>query len=120
MSKVYLYHNPRCSKSREVLALLKARDIEIDIRLYLETGLAAEEICLIQRQLNIPFIEMIRSSESIFSALSLSDASSDDVCIKALLEHPILLQRPIVLRGAQGVIGRPPELVMQLFEGQSC
>lgn len=115
MKQLTIYHNPRCSKSRETLALLQKKNCLITIVEYLKTPLTTPQIKTLLKQLNIKPIDMIRTKESCFSALKLSLSSTDAELIKAMSENPILIERPIIADGKDAVIGRPPENVLKLL-----
>lgn len=113
---VTLYHNPRCSKSREALALLEKRGVAPEVIRYLDTPLSAKDIKTLLKQLNVSPRELLRTNEDAYKALNLSDpATTDGAIIKALTENPKLLQRPIAVKGDRAVIGRPPETVLELL-----
>ncbi len=117
---ITIFHNPRCSKSRETLALLdtlnKAGE-PVDVVEYLKAPPSVAQLKALHRQLGRPLIEMVRDNEAPFTDLGLGDKGTSDATIyAAIVEHPILLQRPIVVRGDKAVIGRPPESVAVLFE----
>lgn len=117
MAKVTLYHNPRCSKSRAALALLEQEGIKPEIRLYLETPPTKAELKTLLKQLGIPVRDMLRTGEEAYEELALGQNSlSDDELLTAIAAEPILLQRPIAVSGQQAIIGRPPELVLELLE----
>ncbi len=109
-----LWHNPRCAKSREALALLKERGIEPDIRLYLKAPPIEDEIVELLRRLRIPAIELVRTKEAAFRDLGLADAD-DTALVAAMAANPVLIERPILDDGRRAVIGRPPEKVLQLL-----
>lgn len=111
-----LYHNPRCSKSRQVLALLEEKGVEAQIRLYLEKPPTARELKTLLSQLGIGARALLRTGEKIYKELNLKDDDlSEAALIKAMVNHPILIERPIVIKGDRAVIGRPPEKVMGLL-----
>lgn len=113
---ITLYHNPRCSKSRQALALLKEHNIEPEIRLYLDNPPSATELKKLLTQLNISARELLRTGEDAYKELNLKDEHlSDTVLIKAMVEHPKLIERPIAVKGEQAVIGRPPENLLALL-----
>ncbi|WP_025599249.1 arsenate reductase (glutaredoxin) [Burkholderia sp. WSM2230] len=117
---ITIYHNPHCSKSRstcELIATLYNRDEEpTQIIEYLKQPLSIEQLHDLNRQLGCPVREMIRDSEPEYKELGLSDVTlSDAQLYEALAAHPVLLQRPIVVRNGRAVIGRPPETVATLF-----
>ena len=116
MSEVTLYHNPRCSKSRQTLALLEERGIEPEIIKYLETPPDAAAITGLLGKLGIDAIELIRRGEAPFAELGLAGKEGDDAAlIEAMVSHPVLIQRPIVVSGEQARIGRPPEDVLDIL-----
>ena len=116
MSEVTLYHNPRCSKSRQTLALLEERGIEPEIIEYLETPPDAATITGLLDKLGIPAIELIRRGEAPFAELGLAGKEDDDgALVEAMVSHPILIERPIVVAGDQARIGRPPEAVLDIL-----
>ena len=116
MSEVTLYHNPRCSKSRQPLALLEERGIEPEIIEYLKTPPDAATITGLLDKLGIPAIELIRRGEAPFAELPLAGKEDDDgALVEAMVSHPILIERPIVVAGDQARIGRPPEAVLDIL-----
>tara|TARA_B100000963_G_C22428831_1_gene581140 strand:- start:438 stop:788 length:351 start_codon:yes stop_codon:yes gene_type:complete len=110
-----IWHNPRCSKSRAVLNFLKDRSIDVKVFYYLKESIKSEDLVLIVKKLSIPTIELVRTNEKIFRALGLSQNSKDEVLIKAMVQNPILIERPLIISGERAVIGRPPENVLKLF-----
>lgn len=111
-----IYHNPRCSKSRQTLALLEEKNLHPEIRLYLKEPPSIEEITTLLTQLAITPLELMRTKESIYKALNLNKNSSDTDRIKAMHEHPSLIERPIVIHNDKAKLGRPPEQVLDLFQ----
>jgi len=109
-----IYHNPRCSKSNEALDLLRQRQMDPSIVYFLETPLTVRELEQIVALLKVEAKEIVRTQEPVFSTLSL-DLSNHDQVIAAIIAHPELLQRPIVLHAGRAVIGRPPERVLELI-----
>jgi len=113
---IKIYHNPRCSKSRQTLALLKERDIEPVIVDYLNNPLTKKELKTITTMLNCTVRDIIRRSESEFKENNLKDQQlSDDDLYDAIVKMPKLLQRPIVVNGEKAAIGRPPEDVLSIL-----
>jgi arsenate reductase len=110
-----LLHNPRCSKSRAAKALLEERGVAFDERRYLEDPLSREELEELARRLGRPAGEWIRKGEGAYAEAGLTEASSDEERLRALAAHPILLERPILVRGARAVVGRPPERLLELL-----
>lgn len=114
---VTIWHNPRCSKSRQTLELLKSKGVEPKVREYLKEPPSKAEIERLIDQVGGDPRELIRDGEAEFKTLKLrkADLAKTDI-VKAILAHPVLLQRPIVLKGARGAIGRPPEAVLPLLK----
>ncbi len=113
---VALYHNPRCSKSRDALNLLREKGIEPEIILYLETPPDAKTLKLLLAQLGIAPRDLLRKGEDAYKELGLADNSlSDTALINAMVAHPKLIERPIAIKDGKAVIGRPPENVLQLL-----
>ena len=109
-----IFHNPRCSKSRATLNIIIENNIKPSITLYLENPLSEEEIRIIIKKLDTTANNIIRKNEDIYKKLNLKDAD-EETLIKKISENPILLERPIVVRGNKAIIGRPPENVKILF-----
>jgi len=117
MTQVTIYHNPNCSKSRATLSILEAHNIEADIRLYLEQAPTAVELAELLQALQMEPEDILRSSESILQTMEITIEGLDHSgIIKLMIEHPILMQRPIVRRGDRAIIGRPPENVLALID----
>ena len=113
---VTIYHNPRCSKSRQTLALLEERDVNPEIVLYLEAPLSTDVIATILEKLGKSPRDIMRKGEAPYKDLNLSDATKADAAlILAMAENPILIERPIVVSGAKAAIGRPPEAVLDIL-----
>ncbi len=116
MTDATLYHNPRCSKSRAALELLQARGVDPSIVRYLETPPTDAELRALLRKLDIPARQLLRSSEDEYKSLGLADPTLDeDALIRAMLEHPKLIERPILIVGERAVVGRPPERILELL-----
>ncbi|HCS63638.1 MAG TPA: arsenate reductase (glutaredoxin) [Cellvibrio sp.] len=113
---VTLYHNPRCSKSREALNLLREQGQEPEIVLYLETPPNAKTLKALLGKLGIGARDLLRKGEDAYKELNLADGKlSDAALIKAMVENPKLIERPIAINGDKAVIGRPPENVLQII-----
>lgn len=111
---ITIWHNPRCSKSRDTLALIEASGHPFVIRRYLEDTPTEHELKAAQSALGVPVIDMVRRGEKAFRELALNDVD-DATLLLALTQHPILIERPIVLHMSRAVIGRPPENVLKLL-----
>ncbi len=113
---VSIYHNPRCSKSRQTLALLEARGISPDIVLYLDTPPSAAALKKLLKQLGISARELLRKGEEAYKTNHLKDPSlSDDALIVAMTQFPKLIERPIVIANNKAALGRPPENVLDIL-----
>jgi arsenate reductase (glutaredoxin) len=110
-----IYHNPACTKSRETLALIRARGHEPQIVEYLKNPPSEAELTAIVRKLGIKPLELIRRNEQVFKDKYAGKTLGDKEWITAMVKDPILIQRPIVVRGAAAAIGRPPEDVERLL-----
>lgn len=114
---IEFWHNPRCSKSRQALALLEEAKASLTIRRYLDDAPSLAEIKFACGALGLAKpIEMMRKGEKRFRELGLSVDSSDDALFAAMADNPILIERPLALKGERAVIGRPPETVLNLFD----
>lgn len=109
------WHNPRCSKSRAGLALLQDRGAQVTPRLYLKQPPTVAELRAVKSALGLPAIEMMRTGEAAFKDLGLDPDSDEETLLAAMAEHPILIERPIGIRGGTAVIGRPPEALLGLL-----
>lgn len=113
---VTILHNPRCSKSRATLTLLKDNGVEPEIVEYLEAPPAPAELESILDKLGLEPRDVIRKGEKVYKELDLADpALPDAALITAMVEHPILIERPIVVNGDKAAIGRPPENVLEIL-----
>lgn len=113
---VTILHNPRCSKSRQTLALLKERGVEPEIVEYLATPPTTQGLKEILAKLGLGPRDIIRKGEAIYKELELGDSSlPDNALITAMVEHPILIERPIVMKGDKAAVGRPPESVLEIL-----
>ncbi|MDE0747915.1 MAG: arsenate reductase (glutaredoxin) [Porticoccaceae bacterium] len=113
---ITIYHNPRCSKSRQTLDILHSASVELDIVLYLETPIDKPTLISLLAKLNMAPGEIIRRSESQFKENYLGDTDITDAqLIDAMLKYPKLIERPIVVSGDRAVIGRPPENVREIM-----
>ncbi|MBF6630876.1 MAG: arsenate reductase (glutaredoxin) [Comamonas sp.] len=116
MSDITIFHNNRCSNSRGALALLQARGIEPNIVDYIATPLTAPELSELVAHLGVPVRELLRSKEAAYQALDLGNPSlSDAEIILAVAQHPVLLNRPIVVTSKGAALCRPPEKVLELL-----
>jgi len=116
MEKVTIFHNPRCSKSRNALALLEEKGVELEVVKYLETSLTKESLKEILKMLGMSARELMRTKEEIYKSLGLKDVEDEEKLIEAMVENPKLIERPIVIKEGKAVIGRPIENVVALID----
>jgi len=113
---ITLYHNPKCSKSRETLELLKQNGITPTIIEYLKTPPTAETLKKILIQLGMAPRDLMRKKEEVYAECRLDDPSlSEGALIDYMVKHPILIERPIVLANGRAALGRPPEQVLEIL-----
>lgn len=114
---VAIYHNPRCSKSRETLKLLEERGIKPDVILYLETPPSVDTLQELVSKLGLGSArDLMRKGEEIYKELNLADpAINEQQLLQALADHPRLIERPIVLAQGKARLGRPPEQVLEIL-----
>ena len=110
-----IYHNPRCSKSRQTLALIEEKGGKAEIVEYLKYVPTKAELKEILSMLNIPAEKLLRKGEAIFKEKYKGKDLSQDEWIEAMIENPKLIERPIVIEGNKAVLGRPPENVLELL-----
>ena len=111
----FILHNPRCSKSREALAFARDAGVELPVREYLREPLSVDELRRIVKMLGVRPIDIVRRKEKEFAKLGLGDDTPDEEVLRAMAAHPILIERPIVVRGGQAVVGRPTERIRKLL-----
>ena len=116
MNAYTIYHNPKCTKSRATLALLQEHGVEPRVVEYLKTPPTATELKAIVAKLGIEPEQLVRKGEEVFKARYAGKVLTDAQWIDAMVKHPILIERPIVVSGARAVIGRPPENVLPLLK----
>jgi arsenate reductase len=113
---VTIYHNPRCSKSRQALALLNERGLEVEIVEYLKSPPDAATLAGLLDGLGLDPRQLMRKQEAAYAELALDDPALDRAAlIAAMVENPILIERPIVVAGARVALGRPPEAVLEIL-----
>lgn len=115
MSTVTIFHNPRCSKSRQTLELLKSKGVEPEIVEYLKTPPNAAELERILNLLDKSPRELMRTKEAIYKELGLADENDNAKLVTAMVNNPKLIERPIVITDNKAAIGRPPEAVLDIL-----
>jgi len=117
MSTVQIWHNPKCSKSRNAVALLEEEGVEAEVVKYLETPHTNEEIKSLLKMLNISARALMRTKEEIYKELGLKEVDDEEKLITAMVENPRLIERPIVIKDGKAAIGRPIENIIELIKG---
>ena len=115
MQNVKIWHNPRCSKSRNVAALLEEKGVEAEVVKYLDTPPSKEEIIEVLKMLNISARQLMRTKEDIYKTLDLKNETDDEKLIDAMVKNPKLIERPIVIKDGKAAIGRPIENIIDLL-----
>ena len=116
MNKITIWHNPRCSKSRNAAKLLEEQGIEAEMVKYLDTPPSKEEIKEVLKMLGIPARELMRTKEDIYKELGLKEVEDEEKLIEAMAEHPKLIERPVVIKDGKAAIGRPIEKIIELLD----
>ncbi|WP_299426181.1 arsenate reductase (glutaredoxin) [uncultured Shimia sp.] len=111
---ITIWHNPRCSKSRQTLELVEAKG-EVTVRRYLEGAPSLQELREVQVLLGVPVIDMMRPKEALFKELGLSKSDDNATLLAAMAQNPKLIERPIVLANGKAALGRPPEAVLDIL-----
>ena len=111
MKSVKIWHNPRCAKSREALAVLEENDCESEIVKYLDLALDAKEIKNTLKMLGISARELMRVTEAVYKELNLKEETDEDKLIEAMAQNPKLIQRPILFKDGKAIIGRPASVI---------
>lgn len=116
MSKVCIYHNPRCSKSRQALTLLEQQGEELEIIEYIDNPLDSAALSELLTQLGMSARELIRKGEDTYRELNLANPDlSEAELVQAMVDYPRLIERPIVIRDGKAIVARPPERVLELY-----
>ena len=115
-NKITIYHNPKCSKSRKALEIIRSKNIEPTIILYLKSKLSKTEVKNLLSKLGLSIRDILRTGEDEYKKNNLKNENlSDDKLIEFLIKFPRLLERPIVVKNSKAVIGRPPENILNLL-----
>lgn len=115
MSQIQILHNPRCSKSRQTLALLEEQGYQPEVIQYLKTPLDQQQLSDLQQKLGFDSVrQMMRSKETLYKTLNLAQATEQQL-LDAMAENPVLLERPVVIAANKARIGRPPEQVLDIL-----
>ena len=116
MANITIWHNPRCSKSRNAVTLLEEKGIDADVVKYLDTPPTKEELVALLKMLGISARELMRTKEAIYRELNLKEETDEDKLIEAMVENPKLIERPIVIKDGKAAIGRPIENIIDLLD----
>lgn len=116
MAKVTIWHNPRCSKSRNSMTLLEEKGVDAEVVKYLDTPPTKEEFKTLLSQLGMSARELMRTKEDIYKELNLKDETNEDKLIEAMVANPKLIERPIVIKDGKAAIGRPIENIVELIK----
>jgi arsenate reductase (glutaredoxin) len=112
---ITIYHNPRCSKSREGVCLLEEKGIEFETFKYLDEKITKRELTSIIKKLKIKPIELVRVKETLWKEKYQNQELTDDEVIAIMLKNPVLIERPIIINGNKAVIGRPIERIFEII-----
>jgi len=115
MPDITIYHNSRCSKSRNALQILEEKGLPFKVRNYLQEPLQEAEIRQLLKKLKLPAEALIRKSEPLYKEYFKSTPPDEESCIRAMVLHPQLIERPVVVHGQKAVIARPPEKVLDIL-----
>lgn len=116
MNNVKIWHNPRCSKSRNVATLLEEQGIDAEVVKYLDTPPSKEELKAVLKMLDINPRELMRTKEAIYKELNLKHENDEEMLIEAMVSNPKLIERPIVIKDGKAAIGRPIENIVELLK----
>ncbi|OXY81754.1 arsenate reductase (glutaredoxin) [Oceanimonas doudoroffii] len=113
---LFIYHNPRCSKSRETLALLQDKGLEPEVIKYLDTPPSADQLKTLLTQLGMASArQLMRTKEEVYKTLGLADVTDEKALLEAMVANPKLIERPIVVCNGKAALGRPPEQVLDIL-----
>ena len=116
MDEITIWHNPRCSKSREAMGILEENSIDAKVVKYLESTPDYDQIKSVLKMLNITPRELMRTKEDIYKELKLKDELNDDILIRAMANNPILIERPVIIKGNRAIIGRPTDKIAEFLK----
>ncbi len=116
MSNIKIYHNPRCSKSRDAVILLEEKGVEVEIVKYLDTPPSRQELIEILDMLGLSARGLMRTKEDIYKELGIKDINDEDMLIGLMVANPKLIERPIVIKDGKAAIGRPIENIIELIK----
>jgi len=112
---ITIYHNPRCSKSRESIAFMEQQGVAYKIIKYLDANLTSSDIKALLQKLNFSPIELVRTKDSFWQENFASQTLSDDDIVQAMVTHPQIIERPVVVNGSKAIVARPTEKIYQIL-----
>lgn len=115
MQEITIWHNPKCSKSREAMEIVQDNKYEAKVVKYLEAAPDKNQIKTVLKMLGITPRELMRTKEDIYKELNLNDETDDEALIEAMAKHPKLIERPIIIKGERAIIGRPVEKIAEFL-----
>lgn len=118
MSIIKIWHNPKCSKSREAMSILEQNSSKSEVIKYLENTPDSNEIKTTLQMLGIKPRELMRTKENIYKELNLQDEKNEDKLIEAMVKNPILIERPILFKDDKAIIGRPTSIIAEFIKGK--
>lgn len=116
MQNIQIWHNPKCSKSRNAMTLLEEKGINADVVKYLESTPTKEQLTEVLKKLSMSAKELLRTGEDVYKELNLKDENDEEKLINIMVENPILIERPIIIKGDKAVIARPIENLEELLK----
>ena len=116
MQEIQIWHNPKCSKSRAAMELLENKNIDASVVKYLEQTPTKEQLIDVLKKLNMKASQLLRTGEDVYKELNLKDENDEEIIIEAMVENPILIERPIIIKGESAVIARPIENLEELLK----
>ena len=116
MQEIQIWHNPKCSKSRAAMELLENKNIDASVVKYLEQTPTKEQLIDVLKKLNMKASQLLRTGEDIYKNLNLKDENDEEKIIEAMVQNPILIERPIIIKGKSAVIARPIENLEELLK----
>mgnify|MGYP002129825578 FL=1 len=116
MQEIQIWHNPKCSKSRAAMELLENKNIDASVVKYLEQTPTKEQLIDVLKKLNMKASQLLRTGEDVYKELNLKDENDEEKIIEAMVKNPILIERPIIIKGKSAVIARPIENLEELLK----
>ncbi|MDD2790662.1 MAG: arsenate reductase (glutaredoxin) [Sulfurimonas sp.] len=116
MNTITIWHNPKCSKSREAMSILEQNDCEIEVIKYLETSPTKDEITTALTMLGMNPKELMRTKEDLYKELHLKEEYDYDILVDAMVANPKLIERPVIFKGDRAIIGRPTDSIMKFIK----